>query len=74
MHVQNVSTDKTILLLLLFFLISKRKDLRILSVKPHYLVIQLGIEILKLNSNFPENPTVHRMSNLLELLSLIDSI
>lgn len=74
MHVQNVSTDKTILLLLFFFLISKRKDLRILSVKPHYLVIQLGIEILKLNSNFPENPTVHRMSNLLELLSLIDSI
>ena len=74
MHVQNVSTDKTILLLLLFFLISKRKDLRILSVKPHYLVIQSGIEILKLNSNFPENPTVHRMSNLLELLSLIDSI
>ena len=74
MHVQNVSTDKTILLLLLFFLISKRKDLRILSVKPHYLVIQLGIEILNLNSNFPENPTVHRMSNLLELLSLIDSI
>lgn len=74
MHVQNVSTDKTILLLLLFFLISKRKDLRILPVKPHYLVTQLGIEILKLNSNFPENPTVHRMSNLLELLSLIDSI
>lgn len=74
MHVQNVSTDKTILLLLFFFFISKRKDLRILSVKPHYLVIQLGIEILKLNSNFPENPTVHRMSNLLELLSLIDSI
>ena len=71
MHVQNVSTDKTIFF---FFLISKRKDLRILSVKPHYLVIQLGIEILKLNSNFPENPTVHRMSNLLELLSLIDSI
>lgn len=74
MHVQNVSTDKTILLLFFFFFISKRKDLRILSVKPHYLVIQLGIEILKLNSNFPENPTVHRMSNLLELLSLIDSI
>lgn len=74
MHVQNVSTDKTILLLFFFFLISKRKDLRILLVKPHYLVIQLGIEILKLNSNFPENPTVHRMSNLLELLSLIDSI
>ena len=74
MHVQNVSTDKTILLLLFFFFISKRKDLRILSVQPHYLVIQLGIEILKLNSNFPENPTVHRMSNLLELLSLIDSI
>lgn len=74
MHVQNVSTDKTILLLFIFFLISKRKDLRILSVKPHYLVIQLGIEILKLNSNFPENPTVHCMSNLLELLSLIDSI
>ena len=57
MHVQNVSTDKTILLFFFFFLISKRKDLRILSVKPHYLVIQLGIEILKLNSNFPENPT-----------------
>ena len=74
MHVQNVSTDKTILLLFFFFLISKRKDLRILSVNPHYLVIQSGIEILKLNSNFPENPTVHRMSNLLELLSLIDSI
>lgn len=74
MHVQNVSTDKTILLLFFFFFISKRKDLRILSVKPHYLVIQSGIEILKLNSNFPENPTVHRMSNLLELLSLIDSI
>ena len=76
----HVCTSKTFLLIKLFyyyyffFLISKRKDLRILSVKPHYLVIQLGIEILKLNSNFPENPTVHRMSNLLELLSLIDSI
>ena len=75
-----VCTSKTFLLIKLFyfffifFLISKLKDLRILSVKPHYLVIQLGIEILKLNSNFPENPTVHRMSNLLELLSLIDSI
>ena len=62
------------IIIIIIFLISKRKDLRILSVKPHYLVIQLGIEILKLNSNFPENPTVHRMSNLLELLSLIDSI